>query len=232
MSIFLWFAGLVFFVSFFPVFFLFLIFASRKVTYNVGTFYFKILITIMGITLIIRGKENINKTKSYIIMGNHQSLFDVFVIPCSIPFPFVGIEASYHFNFPFWGWLIKKWGNIPIARQDRKQAIKSIQKAEQVLKNGLSIGIMPEGHRTITGKVGPFKKGGFHLAKNTKADILPLGISKSLYDFKNKNSWKLSPQKVVVNIGKPLSYHSYKNLSVDQLKERVKEIIVNLAKSN
>jgi len=186
----------------------------------------------MGIDLIVKGKENIDKTKTYLIMGNHQSLFDVFVIPCSLPIPFVGIEASYHFNFPLWGWIIKKWGNIPINRSDRKQAINSIQKAEEALKNGLSIGILPEGHRTITGEIGFFKKGGFHLAKNTKADILPLGISKGLYLFKNKHSWKLNPQKVIVTIGKPFPYSLYKDLSVDQLKEKVKEIIVSLAKTN
>jgi len=162
-------------------------------------------------------------------MGNHQSLFDVFVIPCSIPEPFVGIEASYHFDFPFWGWLIKKWGNIPIKRSSIKKALESIKQAEKLLNKGLSIAILPEGHRTITGKTGTFKKGGFHLAKNTKADILPLGISKGLYNFKNKHSWKLSPQKVRVTIGKPLTYNSYKDLSVDQLTKKVKGIIEDLA---
>ncbi len=165
-------------------------------------------------------------------MGNHQSLFDVFVIPCCIPEPFVGIEAAYHFNFLLWGWIITKWGNIPINRSNREKAIKSIQQAEEVLNSGLSIGILPEGHRTITGEIGTFKKGGFHLAKNTKADILPLGISRGLYDFKNKNSWKLYPQKVIVNIGKPITYKSYKDLSVDQLKEKVKETITNLANAD
>ncbi|MCD4742647.1 MAG: hypothetical protein K8R67_09270, partial [Desulfobacteraceae bacterium] len=59
--------------------------------------------------------------------------------------------------------------------------------------------------------------------------ILPLGISKGLYNFKNKHSWKLSPQKVRVTIGKPLTYNSYKDLSVDQLTKKVKGIIEDLA---
>ncbi len=231
-SVFLWSIGLAFFITFFPILFFFLLFFSRKITYKIGILYFSILIKLMGINLVVNGQENIDNNKSYIIMGNHQSLFDVFVIPCSIPNPFVGVEASYHFDFPFWGWLIKKWGNIPIKRNDRKEAIKSIQKAEIILKNGLSIGILPEGHRTITGNIGPFKKGGFHLAINTKANILPLGISKSLYDYKNKHSWELNPQKVFVNIGKPISYNSYKDLSVDQLKEYVKEKITDLSATN
>jgi 1-acyl-sn-glycerol-3-phosphate acyltransferase len=229
-SAWLWLTGLLFFVLFFPFIFLILIFASRETTYKIGTlFYFTVLIKIMGIKLIVRGQENIDRNKSYIIMANHQSLFDVFVIPCSIPKPFVGVEASYHFDYPFWGWIIKKWGNIPINRENRDKAIKSIQKAEEVLKDGLSIGILPEGHRTITGQTGAFKKGGFHLAKNTGADILPLGISKSLYDFKNKGSWKITPKKVIVNIGAPITYNMYKDLSVDKLKGKVKEQIVSLA---
>jgi len=191
---------------------------------------FGILLKIMGMNLVVNGRENIESNKSYIIMGNHQSLFDVFVIPKAIPKLFVGIEAAYHFDYPLWGWIIKKWGNIPIDRSDIKKAIKSIKSAEIILNKGVSIGMLPEGHRTLTGRTGPFKKGGFHLARNTKTDILPVGVSKSLYDYKNKNSWEISPQKVVVNIGKPLTYKSYKNLSVDQLKDLTREIIIGLIK--
>jgi len=218
-----------FFFICFPFFFLLLVFASRTITYKVGKIYFYILLKIMGLNLVVNGKENINLNKSYIIMANHQSLFDVFVIPCSIPKPFVGIEASYHFKFPFWGWLIKKWGNIPIERKNREKAIKSIKKAEKILNQGLSIAIMPEGHRTITGEISSFKKGGFYLAKNTKADILPLGISKSLYFYKNKNSWLIRPEKVIVNIGMPIPYDSYKNFTIDQLKEEIKQKIISLS---
>ncbi len=228
-SIFLWFVGVTFFVlSFFILLFL-LTFFSRAITYKTGRFLFAILNKIVGINLQINGQENIDRTRSYLIMANHQSLFDVFVIPCAIPFPFVGIEASYHFDFLLWGRLMKKWGNIPIDRKNIKKAVKSIEKAESVLKEGLSIAILPEGHRTLTGKIGEFKKGGFHLAKNTKADILPLGISRGLFEFKNKNSWKLYPKKVTITIGTPINYSSYRKLSVDKLKEKVKETITTLS---
>jgi len=231
-SIIIWFTGVSFFIVFFPVFFFFLMFFPREITYKIGVFYFKILIKIMGIDLKINGIEKIDLKKTYIIMANHQSLFDLFILPCSIPKPFVGIEASYHFKIPFWGWIIKKWGNIPINRHDKNKAIKSIKKAEKILNKGVSIVILPEGHRTITGKIGEFKKGGFYLAKNTKKDILPLGISKSLYYFKNKNSWKIKSQKVVVNIGKPVTYTLYKDLSIDQLANKVKEKILTLSQQN
>jgi len=183
----------------------------------------------MGVDLNVSGREHIKKEYTYIIMGNHQSLFDLLVIPSTIPFHFVGVEASYHFKLPVWGWLIRKWGCIPIKRHDKASAIKSIETAESILKSGTSIGILPEGHRTLTGNVGEFKKGPFHLVKNTKADILPFGI-KGLFEYNRKGSFILKPGKVCVKIGKPVAYESYQDLSVSDLREKIRAEIIRLSK--
>ena len=139
----------------------------------------------MGLRLSVNGKEYINKNQPYLIMGNHQSLFDVFVIPAAIPICFVGIEAAYHFSFPVWGYLIRKWGCIPIERENLEKAILSLDQARKTLADGMSIGVLPEGHRTRTGEMGPFKKGPFYLAKEAGADILPFGIHglRPLHDY-------------------------------------------------
>ena len=66
-----------------------------------------------------------------------------------------------------WGYLVKKYGVIPIVRQKLNTAITSMDKLEEAIKKGTSMMIAPEGTRTLTGKLGPFKKGAFHVAKNT-----------------------------------------------------------------
>lgn len=182
----------------------------------------------MGIKLVVKGKENIKKEKPYLIMGNHQSLFDVFVIPCAIPFPFVGIEASYHFKFPLWGYMIKKWGNIPIERKNRSRAIESLNIAKNTIDSGLSMGVLPEGHRTTSGKIQPFKKGPFYLAKQANIDILPFGI-KGLFDFNKKGAFIINPGTVQVKIGTPINYENFKNLNIDDLKDQVREVIIDLS---
>ncbi len=148
----------------------------------------------MGITLRVNGEDKILKHKSYLIMGNHQSLFDIFVVPAAIPLCFTGIEAERHFSYPFWGYIIRKWGCISIARYNLDSAKKSLNLAQKTIENGMSIAVMPEGHRTITGQMATFKKGAFHLAKAAKADILPFGIH-GLYQFNKKGVAKLNGKK-------------------------------------
>lgn len=182
----------------------------------------------MGIRLYVNGREHIKKDHPYLIMGNHQSLFDVFVIPAAIPICFVGIEAAYHFSFPIWGYLIRKWGCIPIERENLTKAILSLDQARKTLAAGMSIGVLPEGHRTRTGEMGPFKKGPFYLAKEAGADILPFGIH-GLFEFNPKGRFLLNPGKVTVNIGKPVPYEAVKDLSVEDLKNYLFDIISGLS---
>ena len=163
----------------------------------------------MGIELVVNGRHNIDPDHPYLIMGNHQSLFDLFVVPIAIPICFVGIEAAYHFSIPVWGYLIRKWGNIPIERNNLKKAILSLETAKKTLLSGMSIGILPEGHRTLTGEINSFKKGPFYLAKEAQADILPFAIN-GLFDYHQKSGLILRPGTVKVTIGKPISHNTFK----------------------
>lgn len=226
-SIWLWFTGGLFFFisSLMLVVCLFLL--PKKSTFKIVRFLFSILIRIMGIKLVVTGRENIESDKPYLIMGNHQSLFDLFVVPAAIPLCFVAVEAAYHFKVPVWGYLIRKWGCIPIQRDNLKKAFTSLETARKTLISGMSIAILPEGHRTLTGKISSFKKGPFHLAKGAKADILPFTIA-GLYDYHKKGSFLLKPGEVRVNIGRPILYDEFKDFSIEELRQHTFDIINHL----
>jgi 1-acyl-sn-glycerol-3-phosphate acyltransferase len=227
-SIWLWTTGCLFFFFSFLIIVVCLFFLPKKITFQIARYLFGILIRIMGIRLKVAGQENINFEKTYLIMGNHQSLFDIFVVPAAIPLCFTGVEAAYHFKVPVWGYIIRKWGCIPIQRNNLKSAISSLETARKTLIAGMSIAVLPEGHRTLTGKMAPFKKGPFHLAKGAKADILPFGI-KGLFNFHGKGNLDLTPGKVTVNIGKPVSFKEFKDLSVEQLRQNIFDKIYKLS---
>ena len=224
----LWMAGVSFFALSAGILAVCLFILPREMTFRIARILFKILICMMGLRLSVNGREYIKKNQPYLIMGNHQSLFDVFVIPAAIPICFVGIEASYHFSFPVWGYLIRKWGCIPIERENLTKAILSLDQARRTLAGGMSIGVLPEGHRTRTGEMGPFKKGPFYLAKEAGADILPFGIH-GLFAFNPKSSFLLNPGKVTVNIGRPIPFEAFKDLSVEELKNYLFDIISGLS---
>ncbi|MBC2704375.1 1-acyl-sn-glycerol-3-phosphate acyltransferase [Desulfobacula sp.] len=182
----------------------------------------------MGIKLVVTGREHIRPDQAYLIMGNHQSLFDIFVIPAAIPLCFIGVEAAYHFSLPVWGYLIRKWGCIPIERNNLENAILSLEMAKKTLLSGMNIGILPEGHRTLTGEIAPFKKGPFHLAKDATADILPFATT-GLFNYHRKASLILRPGKVTVNIGKPIPYDTFKDLSVEETRQKLFDTISKLS---
>ncbi len=228
-SIYLWIIGGFFFLFSFFILVFCLFFLPQKTTFSIARFLFGILIRLMGIKLEVTGRDNIRSDKPYLIMGNHQSLFDIFVIPVAIPLCFVGVEAAYHFSLPVWGYLIRKWGCIPIERNNIKKAILSLEKAKKTLLSGMSIGILPEGHRTLTGEIGPFKKGPFHLAKGANTDILPFAIN-GLFNFHRKSSLILRPGKVKVNIGKPIPYDTFKDLSIEEIRQNFFENICKLSR--
>lgn len=209
--------GLFFFFCFCVLFVCFFVLPKQR-TFSTARFLFKRLIRLMGIRLIVEGKHHIIDGKSYLIMGNHQSLFDIFVVPAAIPLCFTGLEAAYHFSIPVWGYLIRKWGCIPVERKNLKKAIQSLETAREVLLSGMSIAVLPEGHRTLDGKMGPFKKGPFHLAKAAEADILPFGVS-GLFDFHPKGRLNLKPGIVTVTIGRQIPFEDIKDLSVEELRD-------------
>ena len=223
----LWIIGLLFFSIIFCIIIPGMILFSTKTIYPAIRILARMQLLIMGVTLRTLGIENIDQKHSYIFMGNHESLFDIFAVPAAFPIYWVGVEAAYHFSLPLFGYLTRKWGNIPIQRKNITEAMKALKIAKQVIKSGTSIVILPEGHRTLTGKIGTFKKGAFYLAKEAKADILPFALI-GLYEFNNKNSWHLHPHTVSVVFGKPIPYASFKDITIEALKEHVRNKIIEL----
>ncbi len=125
--------------------------------------------------------------------------------------------------------MIKRLGTIPIERDNVYASIRSIKKALKALNSGTSIAILPEGHRTLTGKMQPFKKLPFHLAKKAGVDIIPIGLS-GLFDLKKKGSWHITPTKITLNFGEAVRAEDIKTLSIEDLRDKlfhsIKELIV------
>ena len=165
---------------------------------------------------------------TYIIMMNHSSFLDVFIFPLVPRGAWTGITAVENFKIPVFSTIIKRIQAIPIERKNRQAAFESIKQAENVLKQGIHIGILPEGTRTLDGKIKPLKKGGFHMAINTNTPIIPVGVS-GAFEFKPKNRWWMKPGLVTVNIGDPISINDYTTLGVDGLSTKVKKLIKSLS---
>ena len=146
---------------------------------------------------------------SYIVMSNHASHYDIPLLFITFPQSLRMIAKKELFKVPVWGPAMKSGEIMVIDREDRRQAIKDLAVVKEKMASGIIPWIAPEGTRTRTGKLEPFKKGGFMIAVETGAMIIPVGIKGSgailppaTWDFGVKES-------VEINIGQPIDASQY-----------------------
>ena len=180
-----------------------------------------------GIRVNTTGLENYTPGKQYIIMMNHVNIFDAMLFYSRFPGKARGIEEVSHFKWFLYGWLIKRIGIIPIDRVSGLKAIDSLKKAGQLIKKKreFSVAILPEGTRTLTGKLGKFKKGGFLLATESGLEILPI-IQTGSFAIKKKNHWLIKPGKVNLVIEKPIPVSGYSRDNLKELMELTRTVFL------
>jgi 1-acyl-sn-glycerol-3-phosphate acyltransferase len=183
----------------------------------------------MGCRLEVLGLENVPKDRACLLLGNHESLFDVFAVGGALPRFAVGLEAAHHLKMPVWGRITRAWGQLSLPEGRMAEARETFEQAAAILASGTDVIILPEGHRTRTGNIGDLKKGAFHMALAAKADILPF-VQQGLYEFHNTHSWRLYPRRLRVIYGEPIPFESFKDSSVEELRDRVRETLLELDK--
>ena len=224
-SIILWPVWYAYLIIILPIFMVFIIFVRKE--------YFHYFLRPMSYFFCLFGGQRLKvygeiqdpESGTYLYLMNHESLFDHFAIGRYIKHYVTAIAKYEQFKYPLWGHVAKYYGIEPIDRSNTKKAIKSLKKVEmEIIKNKLSFLIAPEGTRAKDGSLGEFKKGAFHLAKNTGASIVPVIIN-GAYEAKNKKDWRLRPGTIDVHFSDSISAHIYKDMSVEELRDYVRGII-------
>jgi 1-acyl-sn-glycerol-3-phosphate acyltransferase len=136
----------------------------------------KILLDRAEVTRTVRGAERVATDEVFILMSNHRSLYDVPLLFDSFPRTLRMVAKTELFRVPIWGRAMREAGFIELDRKDGRRAKQGIEVARARLLQGINVWIAPEGTRSRSGELGPFKSGGFRLALNTGLRILPVGI--------------------------------------------------------
>jgi 1-acyl-sn-glycerol-3-phosphate acyltransferase len=129
------------------------------------------------VTYEVAGLENAPRDESFVVMSNHQSLYDIPILFQVLKRRVRMVAKRELFRIPGWSHAMRIAGFVEIDRNDREQAIESLRRAEAALNSGTNIWIAPEGTRSQSGELGPFKKGGFHMALDARVRILPITIT-------------------------------------------------------
>jgi 1-acyl-sn-glycerol-3-phosphate acyltransferase len=129
-----------------------------------------------GVQLTVSGLEHVVPGRPYVVMSNHQSHYDIPLLFRVFPGTIRMVAKTELFRVPVFGGAMRAAGFIEIDRSNRTRAFASLRVARERLAEGISIWIAPEGTRSRTGELQPFKKGGFVLALETGLPIVPVAI--------------------------------------------------------
>lgn len=128
------------------------------------------------ITVTVSGRENLRPHETYLVMSNHQSLYDIPVLFYVIGPNVRMVTKKELFRVPVFGGALGAAGFISIDRSNRERAIQSLAGARSLLASGTHVWIAPEGTRSRSGQLLPFKKGAFYLAFEAGLPILPVTL--------------------------------------------------------
>ena len=172
----------------------------------------------------ITDRHKFNTRGTYIVMTNHQSALDIFLID-SLFKHFKWVSKDENFKLPFLGWILTFNRAVRVYRSDSKAFEKFRNQAISTLKKKNSIMVFPEGTRSRSGNIGRFMDGAFIIAMETKTDILPMVIDGTGKAIPKKGFSLSGKQDITLKVLDPLPYKDWKDKSLLELKQYVKEVI-------
>jgi 1-acyl-sn-glycerol-3-phosphate acyltransferase len=158
-------------------------------------------------------------------MSNHVNLFDPFMMYCVIPQFVRGWELESHFKIPAYGWLMKRFGNVPVPDVRRPSDLKRMWRLTQdALDRGTSLIIFPEAKRTRDGRVNEFEDGGFRVAQQLGIPIIPISLVGS-FQHHRTGHWMLWPATITIHLHDVIETKGLTKQDVPALRDRVRAII-------
>jgi 1-acyl-sn-glycerol-3-phosphate acyltransferase len=185
----------------------------------------KWMIWASGSRIEVQGMEHLRLDRSQIIASNHQSWFDVFALAAVIPKRYRFIAKAELRRIPLFGLAWASAGHISIDRKDRAKAIRALDTAAELMrKDHSAVVIFPEGTRSPTGELLPFKKGAFMMALRTGIEILPAACL-GTRAIQKKGDWRVRPGRIIVRFGPPIDSAQFDEAHREELMVVVRERI-------
>jgi len=162
--------------------------------------------------------------RPYVVVSNHESFTDILLIS-HLPWEMKWMAKVELFRLPVMGWLMRLAGDIPLQRGFGPSAAEAIARCREALANRVSVMIFPEGTRSATADLLPFKDGAFRLAIDAGVPILPLAVHGTATALP-KHDWRFGRSTAVVKVLEPVETTGLTPADVPALKGRVREMIV------
>jgi 1-acyl-sn-glycerol-3-phosphate acyltransferase len=162
--------------------------------------------------------------RPYVVVSNHESFADILLIS-HLPWEMKWLSKAELFRIPVMGWLMRLAGDVPVKRGFGPSAVEAMARCREILAQRVSIMIFPEGTRSTTAELLPFKDGAFRLAIDAGVPILPLALHGTASALP-KHDWRFGRSTAVVEVLPPVETTGLTPADVPQLKEKVRDLIV------
>ncbi|HUN54415.1 MAG TPA: lysophospholipid acyltransferase family protein [Smithella sp.] len=172
----------------------------------------------------VNGAKNIKPGTSYVIISNHQSMYDIYVLYGWLGVDFKWVMKKELERVPVLGLACRILGHIYIDRSNPQGAVETIRAAKTKIVNGTSVLFFPEGTRSDDGALRPFKKGAFKMALDLGIPILPVTIN-GTRNVLPKKTLDLMPGGATMTIHQPISVADYREENINELMERARLVI-------
>jgi 1-acyl-sn-glycerol-3-phosphate acyltransferase len=161
--------------------------------------------------------------QAYVVVANHQSLLDILMLS-KLPREMKWVAKESLFKVPWVGWMFRISGDIPVRRGDSESGGAALAKARRYLERGMNVMIFPEGTRSVSTKLLPFKSGAFRLAIEAGVPILPVAVHGAAQGMPKGSPW-VRPCRAYARILEPIPTAGLTIEDTGRLKDEVRRRI-------
>jgi len=198
--------------------------ASGNKSHRCLTYWAKTNLALTGLRVQIEGLEYLDPKQRYIFMPNHASFLDILLAFAYIPFNFRIITKEKIFCIPLMGWALKWSRQIPMDRANPRKGLASLRQAFNLLQEGISIVVFPEGTRTLDGKIKDFKATLFILPIRSGIPVVPVRIE-GTFDALKRGSILLNPVPLKITFYDPVPAGSFEDRDRWRYAKKVQEVL-------
>lgn len=198
---------------------------TGNLAFSISKLWAYTMLAVSFVRTEIKKKAKLRKGTSYIIISNHQSLFDILALVTTLGIQFRWFIKKEVLKIPIFGYALYASRNIFIDRSNTTRAIESINRGVDRLPRDASVMVFAEGTRSPDGQIHEFKKGGFMIAIARKIPILPVTVNGSRRVLP-KRSLVVKPGKIQVVIGDPIDTSDYTTDTVQKLIDKTRQEVM------
>lgn len=181
-----------------------------------------------GTPVIADGLELIPRDRPVIYVSNHSSMFDIWALSATLPGSVRFVAKRELFRIPLLGAAMRAAGHIPIDRAARKKAFEAYDDAARMIRGGISSPVVfPEGTRSRTGELLPFKNAPFGLAIAAQVPVVPVYVHNT-FEILPKGAWRLRPRPIKLLVGPPIETNGLQPDDRERLRDQVRAALVAL----